>query len=138
MRGGEAFARGELGHKRIRHGHALKRLSHHAFTRARGRRFQFEVVGKAAAKGGVDLLYAVGDPNRGHAVGFENLIDPGLAVDTAGARCGDLLGAREQLRCLRRDRREHVFDLVKQQCRLLTAFEKNLGDLQRAVAVAPT
>ncbi len=95
------------------------------------------MVGKTAAKCRVYLLDAVGDPERGHRVGLENLVDPGLAVDRAIHGGRHLLGARQQLRRLAGNGREHIFHLIEQQRRMGAALEEDLCDLQRAVAVAP-
>jgi hypothetical protein len=73
------------------------------------------VVGKAAPECRVDLLDAVGNPNGRDGVGFEDLVHPGLAADTAVARRCDLFGAGQDLRRLTRNRRENILDLVKQQ-----------------------
>ena len=118
-------------------GHWHQRLAHQLLARARRWAFEFEVVGEAAPKRRVNLFDAVGHPQRGHRVGFQNLVDPGLAADAAGVRRGHVFGARHELRGLAGNRREHVFHLVEQQRRVRRAFEEHLRDLQRAVAVAP-
>ena len=138
LRRRQAFARSEFGDEFVTHLHAFERFANDTFTRAGRWAFQFEVIGKAAAKRGVDLANAVGHPDGGHTVRLQNLVHPGLTVDAAAGRRGHLLGARQQLRGFVRDGREHIFHLVKQQGRLRTAFQKHLGDLQRAVTVAAT
>ena len=120
----------------VGHRDAFERLAHQAFARARWRRLELQVVGKTAPERRVDLLDAVGDPDRRHVVGLQDLVDPGLAADAAVAGRRHLLGARQQLRGFAGDRREHVLDLVEQQGGVLAALEEDLGDLQRAVAVA--
>ena len=131
----QALALGQPGGKGLRHGHAFERAPHQLFTRARRRRFELQMVGKATPERRVDLLDAVGDPQRRHRVRFQNLVDPGLAADTARRR--PLFGTRHELGGFGADRREHVFDLIEQQRGFGAAFEEHLRDLQRAVAVAP-
>ena len=67
-------------------GGAGQRALHQAFTRARRRAQQQQVVLEAAAERGVDLLDAVGDPDHRHRVGLQDLVDPGLAADAAARR----------------------------------------------------
>ena len=107
------------------------------FACAGRRRLQFQVVGKAATKGWVNLLNTVGDPNGGHHIGFQHLVDPGFATHAAVGRRGGGIGSGHPLGSFAGNGGEHVFHLVKQQRGLGTAFEENLGDLQGAVAVAP-
>ena len=94
------------------------------------------MVGKTAPESRVDLLDAVGDPDRRHRVRFQNLVDPGLAADAAMGWCRYLLGPRQQLRRFAGDRRKHVLHFVEQQGGLCAALEEHLRDLQRAVTVA--
>ena len=136
LRRREALAAGQLGGEGLGHGDAFERLAHQLLARAGRRRLELQVVGEAAPEGRVDLLDAVGDPERGHGIRFEDLVDPGLAAHAAAGGGGDLLGARHELGGLGADRREHVLDLVEQQRRLRAALEEDLRDLQRAVAVA--
>ena len=137
LRWRQPLAGGELGHEGFADMHAVQRFSHHAFARPRRRRTQFQVVSETAAKRRVNLLDAVGHPQRRHGIGRQNLVHPGLAADGARARRRELVRARHQLRGLAGNRRKHVFNLVEQQRRLRAAFEKHLRNLQRAVAVAP-
>ena len=88
----------QFGHKRIADLNTFKRFAHDAFTGAGRRRAQLQVVGKAAAKGRVNLLNAVGDPQRRHEVGFQNLVDPGLAINRTAGRRRQLVRPRHQLR----------------------------------------
>ena len=60
---------------------------------------------------------------------FSGVLNSLFQADEQPAR----VGAREQLRRLRRNRWEHVFHLVKQQRRLLAAFEEHLGDRKSVV-----
>ncbi|MCY1506812.1 hypothetical protein D9M68_410690 [compost metagenome] len=136
LRGREALALGQLGGEGLGHDDALERLLDELLARAGRRRLEFQVIGEAAAEGRVDLLDPVGDPQGGHGVGLEDLVDPGLAAHAAAGGRGDLLGARHELRGLGADGREHVLDLVEQQRGLRAALEEHLRDLQRAVAVA--
>src|SRR5690606_14649426 len=81
----------------------------------------------------VDLGNRVGDPDRRHRIELERLVDPGLAVDRAGAA---VLPA-EQADELLADRREDVLDLVEQDGSARPPLEEGLGYLQGAIALAP-
>ena len=136
--GRQALALGQLGDEGVAHAHAFQRLADELFACTGRGRLQLQVIGKAAPEGRVDLLDAVGDPDGGHRVVFQNLVDPRLAVDAVADGCGHglLLGARHQARRIDADGRENVFHLVKQQRGLLRSFQKDLRNLHRAVAVA--
>ena len=67
-------------------------LAHQLLARARRWAGQLQVVGKAATECRVDLFDAVGDPDRGHRVGLQDLVDPGLAADRLAAVPEHLLG----------------------------------------------
>ena len=96
------------------------------------------MVGKTAPERGVDLLDAVGDPDRRHGVGFEDLVDPCLATDTATGGRRDLVGSGQQLRRFAGDGRKDILHLVEQQGGLRAALEEHLRDLKGSVTVAPT
>ena len=136
LRRGEALARGQALHKLRRHRHPFEGFAHQALTCPGRRRFQLQVVGEAAPESRVDLLDAVGDPDRRHGVGFQNLVDPGLAADAATGGRRDLIGPCQQLRRFAGDRRKYVLHLVEQKRGLRAALEEYLRDLQRTVAVA--
>ena len=129
---------GESGDEAFAHRHPGQRARHQTFARAGRRALQQQVVLEAAAESGVDLLDAVGDPDHRHRVGFQDLVDPGLAADAAAhAACGAVTAVepRDELSGFAADGREHVFHLVEQQRHAGAALEENLADLQAAVAV---
>ena len=115
---------------------AGQRTPDQPFARPRWRRLQLQVVLEAAAEGRVDLLDAIRDPDHGHRVGLEDLVDPGLAADAAAGRGVAAVQPREQLRRLAGQRREDILDLVEQQRDLAAALQEDLADLQAAVPVA--
>ena len=110
-----------------------RRLSARATSASRapgGGRLQQQVVLKAAPEGWVDLLDAVGDPNHGHRVGLEDLVDPGFAADAAvhaKALASALSMPRDQLRGFGADRREHVLHLVEEQRHLACCLSGTPG-----------
>ena len=132
----QPLARRQASQERIAHRCAFKRAAHQGLARTGRRRTQLQVIGKAPPEGRIDLLDAVGHPDGGHGIGFENLVHPGLATDRMRHRSHHLLGTRELLRRLAADRWKHVLDLIEQQRGTRAALEKHLRDLQRAVTVA--
>ena len=131
--GRQPWALDQPGHQGFGHGLIPHGLAHQLLTGSGRGALEFQVVGKAAAKGRVDLVDAVGDPEGGHGVGFQHLVDPGLATRHVAAHAIVPSTLSQPFG----QRGEHVFHLVKQQGGTGGALQKHLGDLQGAVAVSP-
>ncbi len=129
----------KLGSEAVAHLDATERILDQRFAGSGRRAFELQVILEAASERRIDLLDPVGRPDHRYRVGLENLVDPGLAADTAAAaeRAVATVDPRHDLRRIGRDRRKYILDLVEQQCHLRTGFQEYLADLQRPVTIAP-